>query len=396
MASLHKKGGHLYAVFRTFSIAKGRRIQSWLRCPDDNDLNKAQKFADEMEAVSQRFSGGIDLAPVEKTEIIVTALRYLCRIHSTPYPGEMIGEGPPFAEFAKDWLARKAQKTKPATLALYRTVVKAFTRYTGHNGEVPMGTISPPIAQKFYDQLLEERAAVGTAKNHYVVIKAIFARAHDLGHITRNPFAAVEIRSLVQEERAVFSAEEEKKLFDYLEQLGGSWHTASMLARWAGLRLGDAANLKWSNVVDVDGIKSLNFVPQKKDRPNVKAKPVIVPLLPVLRNHIETLVPGHEFLCPDLAGRDVGGRVGLSYDFMSILALVGIDRQEVARVQAKRKFYRLGFHSLRGTFVTWMESQNIPVDVRMVMSDHSDEAVHRRYLHMSVGRLQEAFNQIQT
>ena len=47
-------------------------------------------------------------------------------------------------------------------------------------------------------------------------------------------------------------------------------------------------------------------------------------------------------------------------------------------------FKRLGFHSLRHTFVSELANADVPADVRRQISGHSDGEIHERYTHLAL------------
>jgi len=253
-----------------------------------------------------------------------------------------MGDGPSFSSFAGDWLKRRQEKTKDSTGETYRAAVNNFSKHLGEDGDIPMGRITATMIQQWYDGLIEKGRATGTAKNNYVVIASIFKRAHEMGSIRINPAAPIEVHSVVQEERKPFTQEEEDKIFDFLQVTNQTdWLTACMLARWAFLRLSDAANFSWTSIEEKGDHTILSYIPKKKANRAGKGRLVVIPALGPLPAYIRNLQPKEGMICPKLAGTPVGGKNGLSAQFAMILESTGIDRQRLDRIDGRRTFCAL-------------------------------------------------------
>jgi integrase len=138
--------------------------------------------------------------------------------------------------------------------------------------------------------------------------------------------------------------------------------------------------LKWEHV-DL-AAKMLEFIPQKVRR---KKRTLKVPIHPKLYAHLNALASSEgaqksPFLCPSLAGREVGGRAGLSAEFMGFMDKAGVDPKRTAeREGAGHGFSKKSFHSLRYFFVSGLANKGVAADVRRKLAGHADERMTARY-----------------
>src|SRR5690606_17400723 len=101
------------------------------------------------------------------------------------------------------------------------------------------------------------------------------------------------------------------------------------------------------------------------------------------------------FACPTLAGREVGGRAGLSCEFIEIVmhrAGIEVKRHEATgrgrRMPVKR------FHSLRHFVVSGMANAGVSADVRRKLAGHANEKQTERYTHLELKALRKAVGAI--
>ena len=76
---------------------------------------------------------------------------------------------------------------------------------------------------------------------------------------------------------------------------------------------------------------------------------------------------------PSLFGLRTGGCNGLSARFRKLMTLAGVDKGEDDRkIKGKgRRFFQLGFHSLRHTFISLMANLGVRRELRMKLAGHT-------------------------
>tara|TARA_B110000881_G_scaffold124402_1_gene109269 strand:+ start:65 stop:319 length:255 start_codon:yes stop_codon:yes gene_type:complete len=63
--------------------------------------------------------------------------------------------------------------------------------------------------------------------------------------------------------------------------------------------------------------------------------------------------------------------------------------KDVARTTAARSF-----HSLRHTFTSWLAKADVPEEVRMKMTGHTESRTHQKYTHQEISTLRAGVDKI--
>ncbi|MEB3211023.1 MAG: hypothetical protein VKL39_06690, partial [Leptolyngbyaceae bacterium] len=95
---------------------------------------------------------------------------------------------------------------------------------------------------------------------------------------------------------------------------------------------------------------------------------------------------------PTFAGKDLGGRAGISTQFIEIMEKAGVDpmRSTTGRSRQPQK----SFHSFRTTLVSTMQAQGVPEEVRMQIVGHSSPDVHAIYSQDEWNSVQSAIEKM--
>ena len=301
----------------------------------------------------------------------------------------------PAREFVATWLERVKATKKPKTAERYRKPAEDFIRYLGDRGAHDIRSISTADLQAFIDAEAKAGKSPVTVALNAKVLRAIFNTAMRAGAVERNPAGMLEIPEVVHEEREPFTAAELDALL--AAATGTEWETAVLLGAFAGLRLGDACNLKWEAVDLAEGV--LRFMPQKTDR---KKKTLAVPMHARLRAHFDALASkeeaqGSQSVCPKLAGREISGRAGLSAEFIrDVMGKAGVETNNTVPQGAGHSVAKKSFHSLRHFFVSGMANAGVAADVRRKLAGHADERQTARYSHLEMNTLRKAVAKLST
>lgn len=305
-----------------------------------------------------------------------------------------VSSGEPLAEFTVNswferWLADKEKEGGAAasTLEKYKQVSKDFLSSMGDRASTPLEGVTPDDIQKYRDDLHSGGRAVSSV-NQTVrkVLSAPFSEARRRGLIVANPVMAVKpLKDRAGEfnsGREPFSPDEVAALIATAK--GSEWEGAIILGATGGLRLGDIANLSWSNV-DL-GKKCLSLITQK-----TRTK-IHLPLHPDFLNWVsrQSKRRNGNSVFPSLAGAYTGGRKGLSAQFKKIMVQARITSKATHREGAGRTSFSKSFHSLRHAFISGLAAAGVAVDVRKALAGHADEKIHQLYTHHSSDTLKSA------
>lgn len=320
--------------------------------------------------------------------------------------------------YLNTWLDRVKLHKALTTWIRYDVIVRAFLVHLGTKAKLPLGDIAADDIQKFLDAQLAAGRRPTSVRLCAKTISTPFGRARREGLILTNPVQSVELPRGVSVGRLPFTWPQVRQIFDAAPP---DWRTAVLLGAFCGARLGDCANMPWS-AVDLDG-GVIRFKPQKTA---ATGKEVVMPIHPVLAAHLRQLalerhadtrirVPagasgaisppcpaGQGALCPALAGRPVGGMLGLSREFMRLMQAAGVaelkepvdEKKAGSSPVRRRKVPRLSFHSLRHTMVTALANAGVAPDLRQALAGHSSIKMSEGYTHRSLKLLQSAVEKL--
>lgn len=373
MASVHKRPASKYyhAAFRT---SDGRLVLRSTKC---QDRQQALAAAMEFERAA-KLAGAGNLVEAQARKIIADIMERSGTDETLRSPAIDVYLG--------DWLTSKqAAGVSAGTGVLYRHTVEAFLDTLGERRNKPLTTLAPRDVEKFLADRTDAKLAPKTVSLAVKIIRAALNHARRQGLITTNPAEAVELPKAGGIERGTFTAAEVKMLVDAAE---GDWKTLILLAYFTGARLGDCCRMQWA---DLDlGEGTITYTQAKTG-----AK-VTVPLHGDLLAHLNRLAGTDKpevFIMPKMVALKSGGRQGLSVKFNGIMRTAGLDAGKV-KSAGRRQLSRRSFHALRHSFTSAMANAGIAPEVRMKLTGHKSESIHRGYTHHELEPLRAAVGKI--
>ncbi len=287
-----------------------------------------------------------------------------------------------------DWLTNKVGVVSERTLSRYRQVIRDFLTHLGPRAEAQLASVSPGDITSFRNKLHEEGRAANTCNS---IIKGAlsgpFEVARKLGFIPLNPVSVVQpLRS--RGEGVGGEPFTPSEMAQLIEAAQGDWRGAVLLGATSGLRLGDVANLCWESV---DMTADLLRVETKKT-----GKVVVLPMHPEFANWL-SMRPrgiGKAPVFPELTGKLIAGRRGLSVQFRDISKKAGIVGRIVTREGKGRATNSKTFHALRHGFVSALANAGVAPDIRQRLAGHASAEVHGIYTHHELKTLREAIEKL--
>lgn len=311
---------------------------------------------------------------------------------------ELQPEGEALAEFTvrgwiEDWLKEKEATTSPATVQFYRSTTKLFLEFLNGKADCHLESITSRDIRNFRDSIREAGRAAKTANHKLKALRSLFGDAVKQAAILQNPALAVKpLDETDSVPREPFSPTEVAKLVKAVPS--EEWRGVILLGAYAGLRLGDASQLKAGNIDLSKGL--IRFTPSKSRR---KGTVIEIPMHSELDAHFKRNKPSPfdaAFLFPTLAEFKTGCRGGLSEQFRDIMTAAGIERFLTRRTKdgAARDTAKRSFHSLRHTFTSWLANASVPEEVRRKMTGHTSTATHQQYTHHELRTLKGAVEKL--
>jgi integrase len=291
---------------------------------------------------------------------------------------------PLFSELAKRFLAhvQTRHENKPQTVIFYTAKMNRLLSYEPLKG-VRADRIDEGLIEGY---VVARRASVGpaTVNRELATLRRILRLAHEWNDIQRVP----RIRLLNGERTRDFVLSRKQEQI-YLAACPQPLHDIAVLMLETGLRIGEALNLKWSDVI-FDPIKGSRFgflrVREGKSR-NARR---VVPLTDRASTTLQGRVSAQNG--PLLFANREGGR----YVSTSINHL---HRNAVApMVEGKRHPLFAGdfvLHSLRHTMLTRLGESGVDAFTIMRIAGHSSIVVSQRYIHPTPEAVERAFERLQ-
>ena len=381
MASVHRdprnKSPFFYAAF---TLPDGRRA---FRSTKEKSRAKAEEVARGWEKAARLGRAGT-LTEGQARRVLDDIL-------------ENVGQGrmnvQEIEEFLTGWLESKRAAKAAGTVRRYQDVVIPFLEHLGPTRRrAPLASLAARDVATFRDDLLRDGLSNKSANLALKTLRGALNTARRQGLLVSNPAEAVDTLPDDSAERGTFTPEELRAL---LAVADAEWQGVILLGCAAGLRIGDAARLRWGNVHLSGPVPLLRFQPLKRSRAGSKLKPLEVPIVPDLESYLRTLSgPSPDPatpLFPTLSKKKGNGRTGLSNTFTALLTRAGIANGIVSagRGGRGRAVFRLSFHSLRHTFISQLANAGVSKELRMKLAGHTS-AAHDRYTHLEADTLRDA------
>lgn len=305
-------------------------------------------------------------------------------------------------EFCTEWLKGKSNSRQDGTHTRYTATIDRFRDFLGEKADRPIVAVSSQDCQRFYDHLADQDLAPATLVVEMKTVIALLNHARRFGLISTNPATAVQLPERIKQvKRKTFTPEQVQMLIDAAEKEDTAekkrripsealkeWRTVILLGYYAGLRLGDAVALPWS-AIDFQGSKIVVETHKTGDA-------LEIPLHPALEAHLSKLAgDSNGAICPTLAAVPIGGRSGLSKQFLSIMRKAGIGNDAVD-TGGQRKLSRLSFHALRASFNSTLHNKGVDQELRRKLTGHKSDQVNDRYTQTELETLRVAVKKLPT
>ena len=305
-------------------------------------------------------------------------------------------ENPPLP-FSQAWTAYLQATSRPdsgkRTLGDYEGYFQAFLDWiTEHHADAKhLRDITVPLAADYATHLNDRGLASGTFNKHIQCLALIFRVLTPAAQLTVNPWNEIQRKRAAAISRRELTVEELRRVCD---KATGELRLLLALGIYTGLRLGDAATLRWGEVDIARGI--IRRVPNKTSRRN--SKPVLIPIHPSLRAMLVDTPEARrrDYVLPETAAsylRDSSApskriqahfaacevtvhRPGTGFEVTE-----GEDGKPKKVDTGKRAILEVGFHSLRHTFVSLCRAADAPLSVVESIVGHSSPAMTRHYTH---------------
>ncbi len=221
-----------------------------------------------------------------------------------------------------------------------------------------------------------------TLNRYHSTCKAVFSfLLSDLGYsIEENPFFHIPPLKLSPDNREIFTDEELKLIFANPPEMIKGLFTIGICT---GLRLSDAATLRWSEIEQFDAkVRNPDFLHREIVRLTIKTKTwVKIPIAVELNNFLQNqfrLTRKDEFIIPAAAELYYNHRNTLNNRIRSYLESLEIKTQKNNPGRLKKQSIK-GFHSLRHCFCYYAGLRGVPLPVVKSIVGHFSHSMTEHY-----------------
>src|SRR5208283_919702 len=268
-----------------------------------------------------------------------------------------------------------------STLQQYEIKWRQFHEWMEHDHPEAklLRDVTGAMANEYMASLNHGKTAPSTYNFSLHTLRYVFKVLKDEAKLPENVWLKSKLKTLITHSRRELTLDELKQVCGRAQ---GELKTLFAVGLYTGLRLGDCATLKWSEV----DLRRL----QVKRIPNKTARrcprPVTIPIHPVLAQMLAD-IPANErdkvYVLPKTASTYLKrSRSLVTRGIQSHFQDCGIETQ-LPRENGSRPIVSVGFHSLRHTFVSLARESGAALSIVESIVGHSSPAMTQHYTHTS-------------
>lgn len=275
------------------------------------------------------------------------------------------------------WIANPKKGNPGAgTLDRYDCYWNRFKDWAEKQGLAYLHEVAPAHVEDYAADLWHSRVTAGTYNAHTSFLRSMFGVLRTKSGLVTNPWHEIPRMDVAREGRRQLTPDELAKVCGSAQ---GSLRYMFGIGLYTGMRLNDVVHLRWDEIDFKHGV--IEHMPSKTRRKNKKLRLPVHPVLEVLLKELRQTAKG-PLLFPveaELYDRDGGA---LSKRIQSFLKGCGITTVEKAEGgHRQRAIVRVGFHSLRHSFVSLCAANRVPQVAIMELVGHGSPAMTALYSH---------------
>ena len=274
------------------------------------------------------------------------------------------------------WIDSPRKRTPGAsTLAAYSGQWKRFREWAEKQDIDFLHEVDELKAQAYATDLSKSNVSPRTYNAHIKLLRAMFKTLSTVAGLPENVWQGIALKESSPEGRRNLTP---KELTAICEKAQGTLRYLFVLGIYTGMRLGDCVCLEWSCVDFKDGF--ITHMPSKTKR---KKRLVRIPIHPVLMALLQELRKKSKgrYLFPKERKTYHTDTTTISKQVQDFLKnTCKIETQEVMEGR-KYAVCRVGFHSMRHSFVSLCASNRVPQAAMMELVGHGSPAMTALYSH---------------
>lgn len=247
-----------------------------------------------------------------------------------------------------------------------------------HPDGLLMRDVSNDMARSYAEHLTKRGLSANRFNKHIRFLELMFRVLKDKARLPLNPWENIRRKRQIQQGRRELTIDELRRV---CSTATGEMRLLLAIGIYTGLRLGDAATLRWGEVDLKRGV--IRRIPNKTAARN--PKPIHIPIHPALCTILNDLPQEGDYVLPETAEKYLHDASIVTDSVRALMEANGIRVHKPGTGQGteKRATVEVGFHSLRHTFVSMCREANAPLSVVESIVGHSNPAMTRHYTHTS-------------
>lgn len=270
----------------------------------------------------------------------------------------------------KHFVAHAMSQACPRRKLLYKHYIEEFVEWCKKNyGSLAVGEVTPSIAIAYITEIRNRPGAPASKNERHLAVKMLFQSFDEGQGVIENPFDKIKRLPNRGVSREIFTQHELQLIGEKAE---GYVLDLCLTALYTGLRRGDICHLRWSSVSP--DCQWIHLTMSKTSRP------VDIPVMPRLREHLLSLPREGEYVFPTLYDLYENHPATLSQSVKHFLNEIGITGTRRNVEGYARQMSMKDVHSFRHTFVYLAACNNIPLPVVQSIVGHASPAMTRIYM----------------
>lgn len=367
MASLFKRDTTKY-WYASWRIGDKRKLVSTKVPIRGEIINGIKETPSQARARAQIIADGYEAADKEG----VHAIKVKATIANLA--NEEAKDIPSVKKFLDGYIESREGQLSPGTITNSKTAIKLFLKHLGKRASLPLTSVKRSDVKDFVNEQVKH-VRKKTVQKYMTSLSPAFMAALDSEIIDKNPFFRIKVpdsQVFEDTEKEAFTIEEVSQM---LEELPSEWRSMVIFSLYTGgQRLGDIATLTWEQIDTENQIIILKTGKTKR--------PMRIPIVATLAEHIKTLSRNSEYVHPVAARRyERNGSANLSEQFRKELEYSGIvPKLKSANGSRSRAVSPKSFHCLRATAATLLHTSGVDAALAREVVGHDSKKAHQLYI----------------
>lgn len=311
-------------------------------------------------------------------------------------------------KLSEAWGEFKASTTRPqsseGTLSNYERMWGQFLTWLrlNHPKAGWLSEITPEMANEYAKTLNAKELSASTFNYHVCACRIVCRVLKSQAGMDANPFADIEHHTGVAQERKAFTLPEVKQMlidFDHftdhpkreplhimnVEEMKVLFH----LLAYSGLRLADAALLKWKSISK--GL--ISVMPAKTKR---TSRQVHIPIAAELQEQLHGARQWKSekgYILPLVAARYLKNADGVKKDCIAIIEWNEFKQRNETSSTVERRLY--GVHSFRHFFASHCAARGVPIAALAELLGDNIKTLQKYYIHAQDGMRKQVLEALQ-